>query len=92
MPPPQANTATTYEQTINATVNAADMLPAVQTTFRYEGSLTTPPCSEHVKWNVMLTPIEMSTAQLAAFTHIFEGNNRPVQALNGRTVLLDSTP
>jgi carbonic anhydrase len=73
-------------------VNAADMLPKVQTTYRYIGSLTTPPCSENVKWNVMLTPIEMSKSQLAAFTQLFEGNNRPVQDLNGRPLVEDTTP
>jgi carbonic anhydrase len=73
-------------------VNAADMLPSMQTTYRYDGSLTTPPCSENVKWNVMLTPIEMSKAQLETFTKLFEGNNRPVQDLNGRTLIEDTTP
>lgn len=79
-------------QQLSAEVNAAAMLPVVQETYRYEGSLTTPPCSEGVKWNVMVEPIEMSTAQLAAFTHIFEGNNRPVQPLDGRTLIEDTTP
>lgn len=48
--------------TVAGTVMAADMLPTVQTTYRYAGSLTTPPCSEGVAWNVMTTPIEMSEA------------------------------
>lgn len=79
-------------QQIGAEVNATGMLPAIQETYRYEGSLTTPPCSEGVKWNVMVEPIEMSEAQLAAFTHIFEGNNRPVQPLDGRALIEDTTP
>jgi carbonic anhydrase len=79
-------------QQLSMEVNAAAMLPAVQETYRYEGSLTTPPCTEGVKWNVMVEPIEMSEAQLAAFTHIFEGNNRPVQPLEGRTLIEDNTP
>jgi carbonic anhydrase len=82
----------TAETTVEGEVNAADMLPAVQTTYRYSGSLTTPPCTEGVKWNVMTTPIEMSAAQLAAFTQIFEGNNRPVQALGERTLSEDTSP
>lgn len=82
----------TAVQTADADVNAADMLPTVQTTYRYDGSLTTPPCSEGVKWNVMTEPIQLSEAQLAAFTAIFEGNNRPVQALNERTVNEDTSP
>ena len=59
---------------------------------RYDGSLTTPPCSEGVKWTVLTEPIELSSAQIGAFKAIFsgdefpEGNRRPVQALNGRVV------
>ncbi len=73
-------------------INALDLLPAVQTTFRYSGSLTTPPCTEGVNWNVMLTPVQLSAAQIAAFAKIFEGNNRPIQPLNARTLIEDSTP
>ena len=59
--------------------------------YRYEGSLTTPPCSEEVKWIVLTTPIEMSEAQIAAFKAIIHDNNRPVQPLNGRKLLVNST-
>ena len=52
-------------------------------TYRYNGSLTTPPCSEGVKWIVLTTPVEMSESQIAAFKAIIHGNNRPVQSLNG---------
>ena len=58
-------------------------------TYRYDGSLTTPPCSEDVKWIVLTTPIEMSEAQIAAFKAIIHDNNRPVQPLNGRELLVD---
>lgn len=74
------------------TINAADLLPGVQTTFRYSGSLTTPPCSEGVHWLVMTTPVELSTAQLSKLENIFEGNNRPVQPLNDRPLIEDTTP
>ena len=57
--------------------------------YRYEGSLTTPPCSEGVKWIVLTTPIEMSEAQISAFKAIIHDNNRPVQPLNGRELLTD---
>jgi carbonic anhydrase len=66
--------------------NPADLIPADPTYFSYLGSLTTPPCTEDVKWNVMRTPIEISYAQLAAFKKLYKMNARPVQPLNGRRV------
>ena len=57
--------------------------------YRYEGSLTTPPCSESVQWIVLTTPIEMSETQIAAFKAIIHDNNRPVQPLNGRKLLVN---
>jgi carbonic anhydrase len=79
-------------QQLSVEVDATGMLPANQETYRYTGSLTTPPCTEGVKWFVMTEAIKMSDTQLAAFTKIFEGNNRPVQPLNGRTLIEDSSP
>ncbi len=72
-------------------LNAYDLLPIRKHTYRYNGSLTTPPCSEGVKWFVLTTPIEMSHSQIAAFKSIMFGNNRPVQPLNGRELLVDAT-
>lgn len=75
------------------TVDATDLLPAVQTTFRYSGSLTTPPCTEGVQWLLMTTPVELSSEQLNKLKSIFdEGNNRPIQPLNDRPLEEDSTP
>ena len=71
----------------NATVDAGDLLPGDRQTYRYDGSLTTPPCSEGVKWNVLTTPIEMSESQIAAFKAVVHDNNRPVQPLNERELL-----
>ena len=73
-------------------INAADFLPTVQTTYRYSGSLTTPPCSEGVSWLVMTTPVELSSAQLNKLDALFENNNRPVQKLNDRPLVEDNTP
>lgn len=72
------------------TVNPGDLLPVDTRAYRYDGSLTTPPCSESVMWIVIATPIEMSEAQIAAFTAIVPKNNRPVQALNGREIHIDA--
>lgn len=79
-------------QETGATVYLSDLLPAEQLIYRYDGSLTTPPCTPGILWSVMQTPIEMSADQIAEFTRIMEGNNRPVQALNERDLQLDTTP
>ncbi|MFG1378387.1 carbonic anhydrase [Xanthobacter autotrophicus] len=68
-------------------LDATAFLPAQRATYRYEGSLTTPPCSEVVDWNVFATPIEVSEADIAAFRAIFPMNARPLQAVNRRFLL-----
>jgi len=77
---------------VNGRINALDLLPARRTTYRYDGSLTTPPCSEGVKWLVMTTPITMSDQQLARLTAIIHTDSRPVQSLDGRRVISDAEP
>lgn len=67
-------------------VNASKLLPISLASYRYSGSLTTPPCSEQVAWYVMQQPIEASAEQIAAFRRLVFGNNRPTQPLNGRTI------
>lgn len=73
-----------------ATVNASDFLPADHTFYRYDGSLTTPPCTEGVKWQVMQNPVEVSQAQIDAFKAIFPEDARPAQPLGNRAFLLVS--
>lgn len=68
-------------------LNVADLLPAQQGYWAFSGSLTTPPCSEQVRWQVLKTPVEVSKSQLAAFRKLYPMNARPVQPLNGREVL-----
>ena len=72
------------------TLEVEDLLPSVRTSYRYDGSLTTPPCSEGVSWIVMSTPISLSAEQIRAFTELFRHNNRPTQPLNGRAVMTDA--
>lgn len=66
--------------------NASDLFPESTAYFNYNGSLTTPPCSETVEWIVMEAPITASQEQLDAFANILHNNNRPIQPLNGRTI------
>jgi carbonic anhydrase len=74
-----------------ATIDAGMLLPLDRRTIRYTGSLTTPPGTEGVKWNLMVQPVTMSKAQLDAFRRIIKDNNRPVQPLNGRPIVQDSS-
>ena len=73
-------------------VNVDDLLPSNRGTFRYRGSLTTPPCSEGVSWFVAVEPIELSAEQIGQFTAIISDNNRPTEPLGERLVLLVEMP
>lgn len=56
--------------------------------YRFNGSLTTPPCTEGVRWVVLKEIQQASKAQLKAFQQLFQhGNNRPVQPQHARLVL-----
>ncbi len=77
------------ELSLEASVNAEDLLPSNRQVYHYTGSLTTPPCSEGVNWNVMVEPISMSREQLDALSGVLHNNNRPLQPLNGREVYFD---
>jgi len=82
------------ETTVQIPAGFADYIfPDVGTGFyHYVGSLTTPPCSESVKWYVRKTRTQLSKDQIAAFTAVYNHNNRPVRGLNERTVYLDENP
>lgn len=67
--------------------NPASLLPDAKTYYYYDGSLTTPPCSEHVKWFVLTKYQEISPKQVEVFNHVVAYNARPVQRLNGRKVV-----
>lgn len=75
-------------------VNARDLLPRKRDYYTYEGSLTTPPCSEIVDWYVMRKSVGISKQQVETFKGIladtspdkFPFNNRPLQNLNDRAI------
>lgn len=78
----------TEAQTISGSqVDITKLLSNDRSVFRYFGSLTTPPCSEIVKWVVFQEPIQISAAQVAKFKEIFPFNARPVQPLERRFIL-----
>lgn len=59
--------------------------------WRWQGSLTTPPCSGGVRWFLQREISAVEWKQREAFKHhvgSFPGNARPTQPLNGRSVLV----
>jgi len=73
----------------DTSVDAAKLLPPVHLFDTYVGSLTTPPCSEGVRWLLLTTPVDVSEKQIEEFASIFELDARPVQPLNDRDLLQD---
>jgi len=85
---------------LNETFPLNDLMPNnLDNYWRYLGSLTTPPCSEAVVWTVFQDTLNISQAQADYLmnnlyhgyeedqhNHFIQGNFRPVQPLNGRTV------
>ena len=58
--------------------------------FHYNGSLTTPPCTEGLDWFVMAESQSIPQSLVNAFwNHIggYPGNARPVQDINDRTIV-----
>lgn len=73
---------------LKARVIPTELMPENRSYYRFSGSLTTPPCTEGVRWIILKTPVTASKEQIELFeraTH--HHNNRPVQALNGRVIL-----
>jgi len=73
---------------LKSRVLASELTPVNRTYYRFSGSLTTPPCSEGVRWLMMKTPLTASKAQIAMFEEtVKHHNNRPIQPLNGRVIV-----
>lgn len=71
-----------------AGMSVAGLLPRKHEYYRFSGSLTTPPCSEGVRWIVMKTPVTVSKEQVATFAKALGfANNRPIQPVNAREIL-----
>jgi carbonic anhydrase len=77
------------EHELASAFSAEELLPNDREYYRFNGSLTTPPCSEGVQWLVMKTPVSVSQEQLQAFDTAMQHhpNNRPIQPVNSRTII-----
>ena len=70
-------------------IDIMNILPGDTSNFyTYDGSLTTPPCTEGVRWIVLRKPIEFSRVQLRRFVKAYGHTARPVQPLHDREVEL----
>ncbi|KLU81219.1 carbonate dehydratase [Magnaporthiopsis poae ATCC 64411] len=58
--------------------------------YQYKGSLTTPPCSEGVAWNVVRNPVAINVKTYKAIKRIMKFNSRYIQAATGETNLLEN--
>ena len=70
---------------------AAGFIPGSPGYYGYNGSLTTPPCTEGVRWIVMRSVGTVSQGQAARLQELTSGpNNRPVQPIGERRIFLVS--
>ena len=69
----------------NVAFNPSNLLPREMEFFHYDGSLTTPPCTEKVKFFILKSQVNISKDQITQFP--FKMNARPIQALNDRKIL-----
>ena len=75
------------EMQAGSAMELADLLPNDRRYFTYMGSLTTPPCSEGVKWIVMRQPVTLTKEQIEIFARMYPMNARPIQAASGRRIM-----
>ena len=76
------------KQALASAFDVSSLLPENRDYYRFNGSLTTPPCTEGVRWLVMKAPVSASKDQIEAFKHVMHHpNNRPVQPVNARVIL-----
>jgi carbonic anhydrase len=77
----------------NADLDLRALVSVNETSFHYQGSLTTPPCSEGLQWWVMTQRITINREQRERYASLFPTEtNRPVQSLNGRTLEMYTDP
>ncbi len=71
---------------ITELINPGGLLPADRGYWTYMGSLTTPPCTEGVRWFIFEQQTTLSRDQLRAFQYIYKVNTRELQDPNGRRI------
>lgn len=67
-------------------VSLTSLLPTRLSYWSYSGSLTTPPCSEQVRWIICKEPIHVNDTDIELFRALYPMNARPIQRNHGRVV------
>lgn len=75
------------ETDVPGLVDVTQFLPPHRDYFTYDGSLTTPPATEGVRWFVFKEPLHLTRRQIERIDEVYFSNNRPTQPLNARFVL-----
>jgi carbonic anhydrase len=83
---PHLPTRAGASEKVTEMVNPGGLLPADRGYWTYLGSLTTPPCTEGVRWFVFEQELSISRDQLRAFAGLFSVNTRPLQDPHGRRI------
>ncbi len=67
--------------------DVTSIVPSEKDYYRFNGSLTTPPCTEGVRWIVLKKHATVSKAQIEKFAKVMvHPNNRPIQETNARII------
>lgn len=68
-------------------INHTHFIPKKQTYYKYNGSITTPPCTENVTWFIFDNYIEASDEQIKFVTKNIKKNNRQTKDLGSRIII-----
>jgi carbonic anhydrase len=83
---PHLPTTPGKSEEVTEMINPGGFLPANRAYWTYTGSLTTPPCTEGVRWFIYKDEVSISRAQFKLFSQIYRLNSRPVQEAHGRHI------
>jgi carbonic anhydrase len=73
-----------YDETL--LIDPSDFIPQEAAYYTYEGSHTSPPCAQGVRWLILRDRFLLPGAQIERLRRVVGTNCRPVQPLNGRVV------
>ncbi len=73
---------------LDQSIDYTKLLPEDKDYYRFNGSFTTPPCTEGVYWHVLKKPLTASKAQIEKFLKVMHHpNNRNIQDVDARIIV-----